>query len=319
MAAFFREQNQKIANGTWTDVEETFEIHLDSLVLFNACIDAQVELEHRLSMLYNNVFGIEVIDEPTFDEARAAIDRPGGCRQTLDSCAQLAHSEPSNQGDIWTVNNACYKALEVCHLYSEGLYTISGLDPQNITSVQPRPPEVPDFFQQAHVLSGLGVPVNHTSLSALTFGKFLQSGDLYKPGWLDYLADSLSSGIKVALIFGDLDYTCPWTGGEAVSLALNHSSAAAFRNAGYTYVNVNKTQVGAVRQHSGLSFVRVFNASHNVPYGKPEASREIFRRAVLGLDIEWGLVNVTSAEGGANNYSTWGNSSSWGMGFGAME
>lgn len=41
-AAFFEEQNQKIENGTWTDVGEMYNINLDTLLIVNGCIDRQV-------------------------------------------------------------------------------------------------------------------------------------------------------------------------------------------------------------------------------------------------------------------------------------
>lgn len=67
----------------------------------------------------------------------------------------------------------------------------------------------------------------------------------------------------MSLVFGDRDYACPWNGGEAVSLAVNYSSSAQFRAAGYQDIRVNETYVGGqVRQHGNFSFVRVYDAGH---------------------------------------------------------
>lgn len=67
----------------------------------------------------------------------------------------------------------------------------------------------------------------------------------------------------MSLVYGDADYACAWNGGEAVSLAVNYSSAAQFRAAGYQDMQVNETYVGGqVRQHGNFSFVRVYNAGH---------------------------------------------------------
>lgn len=41
-AAFFEAQNQKIENGTWSDVGETYILNLDTLLIINGCIDRQV-------------------------------------------------------------------------------------------------------------------------------------------------------------------------------------------------------------------------------------------------------------------------------------
>lgn len=52
-------------------------------------------------------------------------------------------------------------------------------------------------------------------------------------------------------------------GGEAVSLALNYSNAAAFAAAGYADISTNQSYVGGVvRQQGHFSFSRVFQSGH---------------------------------------------------------
>lgn len=55
----------------------------------------------------------------------------------------------------------------------------------------------------------------------------------------------------------------PGFGGEALSLALNHSDKAAFASAGYADLQgASYGAAGKVRQHGRLSFTRVFDAGH---------------------------------------------------------
>ena len=43
-AAFFEEQNQKIENGTWNDLDgEMYILHFDTLMIINGCVDRQVQ------------------------------------------------------------------------------------------------------------------------------------------------------------------------------------------------------------------------------------------------------------------------------------
>lgn len=57
-------------------------------------------------------------------------------------------------------------------------------------------------------------------------------------------------------------------GGEAVSLNIPHSGAAAFAAAGYAELKTTPSHVGGrVRQHGLLSFSRVFQAGHE---GEPD-------------------------------------------------
>lgn len=65
------------------------------------------------------------------------------------------------------------------------------------------------------------------------------------------------------MVYGDRDYQCNWFGGEAVSLAINSTSAGGFASAGYADVQTNASYVGGlVRQHGNLSFTRVYQAGH---------------------------------------------------------
>lgn len=105
-------------------------------------------------------------------------------------------------------------------------------------------------------------------------------------------------------------------GGEAVSLAVNYTHSEAFAAAGYAPFMVDGTEYGEVRQYGNFSFLRVYEvrrctasiesvvnteqSGHEVPYYQPEASLEMFRRVLLGIDL---------ATGGARfdgNYSSTG-------------
>lgn len=83
-------------------------------------------------------------------------------------------------------------------------------------------------------------------------------------------------------------------GGEILSLALEHPNAAAFRAAGYTPMKTSKTgRVGGyVRQAGGLSFIRVLDSGHMIPFYQPEVTHDIFMRASRGLDVATGTTPV---------------------------
>ena len=58
---------------------------------------------------------------------------------------------------------------------------------------------------------------------------------------------------------------------------------------------------GVVRQHGLLSFSRVFQAGHEVPYYRPSAAQSVFARTILGRDVATGNHAVAG-----NGYSTSG-------------
>lgn len=118
--------------------------------------------------------------------------------------------------------------------------------------------------------------------------------------------------MKVAFIFGDRDYRCPWTGGEATALAANWTGQTGFVDAGYEEVQGIETPVeqgglrAVTKQHGGFSFSRVLDAGHQVSAYAPETVYRIFERTLKGVDV------VTGKESVGKGYSTSGPRDSWG-------
>lgn len=92
--------------------------------------------------------------------------------------------------------------------------------------------------------------------------------------------------------------TWPRFGGQAISLAINYTDSVEFAAAGYTPYTVSGAEYGEVRQYGNFSFLRIYEAGHEVPYYQPEASLEMFRRVLLGLDVATGNLRF------GGNYST---------------
>lgn len=293
-AAFFEEQNQKIANGTWTDAGETYDIHLDTLGIINGCIDVLVQEPSYPEMAYNNTYGIEAINRTVYDAAMNSFTKPGGVRYLIETCRALAaEGDPENQGNNATVNDACSFANDATW-YVEGPYVAnSGRNYYDIAAVDPDP-FPPNYYigylNQPHVQAALGVPINYTNPGGNSaYYAFQDTGDYPRGGYLQDLSYLIDNGIKVAMVYGDRDYACNWIGGEAVSLAVNYSHTFDFAAAGYANISVNSSYVGGlVRQYGNFSFSRVFQAGHEVPAYQPETAYEIFRRALFNLDIATG-------------------------------
>lgn len=156
----------------------------------------------------------------------------------------------------------------------------------------------------------LGVPLNWTQSSSVVAAAFRSIGDYNRPGWLEDLSYLLENGIKVTLVYGDRDYACNWIGGEAVSLAIPWTNTDNFHAAGYQDITVNASYSGGkVRQYGNLSFSRVYEAGHEVPFYQPETAYRIFTRALFNKDISSGKIDTASntayhTSGPADTWST---------------
>lgn len=97
----------------------------------------------------------------------------------------------------------------------------------------------------------------------------------------------------MALIYGDADYICNWFGGEAVSNEIRYTHSKEFAKTGYVPFVINGTEYGEVRQYGNFSFLRIYEAGHEVPFYQPLASLEYFKRTLDNTDIATGKFDVT--------------------------
>lgn len=81
---------------------------------------------------------------------------------------------------------------------------------------------------------------------------------------------------------------------RSVSLKVNYAHQDEFRAAGYTPFLVDGTEYGEVRQYGNFSFLRVYEAGHEVPYYQPVASLAMFNRTIFHYDVATGEQPVTA-------------------------
>ncbi|KNG80423.1 carboxypeptidase S1 [Aspergillus nomiae NRRL 13137] len=309
------DRNEKIANGS-IEIDDAHYIHLDTLGIINGCIDLLVQSPSYPQIAYNNTYGIEAINKTVYDTAMEAWSKPGGCKDQIIECRRLAaEGDPKMYGNNATVNKVCAKANDYCSNQVEGPYSLySGRGYYDISHFDPDPFPPPYYFgflNQHWVQGALGVPINFTESVDSVYNGFSATGDYPRSdvrGYLEDIAYVLDSGIKVALVYGDRDYACPWNGGEEASLKVDYSDAAKFRSAGYAPLKTNASYIGGlVRQYGNFSFTRVFEAGHEVPAYQPETAYEIFHRALFNKDIATGKVSTAKN----STYSTHGPSTTW--------
>ncbi|OJD35134.1 carboxypeptidase s1 [Diplodia corticola] len=292
---YFYEQNQAIANGSASGIELNF----NSLGVGNGIIDEAIQAEYYPKFAVNNTYGIKAYNDTIYDYAMLALNMPNGCLDLLSYCRQSDRSTLSGKA-------LCSEAQSMCRDNVEGVYYNFGergtYDIRH-PSDDPTPPEYfPDYLNQGWVQNALGVNLNYTEANNDVYYAFQQTGDFIYEYFLEDLEDLLAAGVRVALFYGDADYICNWFGGEAVSLAVDYAHADAFRAAGYAPFVVDGAEYGEVRQYGNFSFLRIYEAGHEVPFYQPEAALAMFNRTIFHFDIATGTEPVTAdleTEGGA--------------------
>ena len=299
-AAYFHQQNKRLNSR-----RDSFKsINLDTLGVINGCIDLLTQETSDPDYAYNkNAFGITAINKSQYDAAIKAYSKPGGCKEQIENCLQLAREkDPEMYGNVTTVNEACFDTSTYCQAEVEAAYIFTskrGFYDISHCNLDPFPPNYfIGYLAEDKVQQALGVPVNFTLLSNTVGKAFNETGDYPRQDRLGYLEDIgylLESGVQVALLYGDRDFACNWVGGEQASLDVQYKSSLAFQSAGYANITSSSAVWGQVRQYGSFSFSRIYQSGHMVPSYQPEAALEIFHRVMDGKDIETGEFDVTTS------------------------
>ncbi|KAK2783313.1 hypothetical protein FQN52_000322 [Onygenales sp. PD_12] len=302
---FFHEQNQKIKDGTISDKEYSYLLHLDTLGIINGCVDSFSQSLSYPEFARSNTYDIVTLNESTIQGMIEAYQKPGGCREMMENCRKLTREgDPNYYSNNSTVNDVCGQALNFCMDEVEGpYYEFADRNPYDIAHPMndPFPPRyMAGYLNRPHIQAELGVPLNFSVASLPVWYSFNANGDYTSSGAHGYLNDIaylLESGVKVALVYGDRDFSCNWIGGQNVSLSVDYADSSRFRNAGYADIQTNKSYVGGqVRQYGKFSFSRVYQAGHMVPSYQPETAFEIFRRVMFDSDVATGEVDITAVK-----------------------
>jgi carboxypeptidase C (cathepsin A) len=296
-AAYIQKQNGRIDDGSLAAKS----INLTTLGIINGCIDLLTQETSDAEFAFDrNSYGIQGITPDGYRDALVAFFEKDGCLDKTHACHHLADTlDPGMYGNNSQVNSACKNASDFCQNQVEGPYTFRNRWAfYDITHCYLDPfPEA--FF--AEYLAGhtvrqqLGVPVNWTESSNTVALAFNLTGDYARRdsnGYLEDIAGLLDSGIQVSLIHGDRDFACNWVGGERVSLAVNYTQSAKFKQAGYADINNGSSIAGQVRQQGLFSFVRIYQSGHMVPAYQPQIAYEILSRAMRKRDIATGNISV---------------------------
>ncbi|KAF2090517.1 hypothetical protein K490DRAFT_34644 [Saccharata proteae CBS 121410] len=284
---YFYDQNLAIANGSSCGVQLNF----NSLGIGNGIVDEAVQAPWYPEFALHNTYGIQLYNETVYDYAKFACYMVNGCLDQIEYCREADHSTLSGQ-------SLCSEAQSMCRDNVEGMYYSYG--DRGVYDIRhpyddPTPPSYfVDYLNLGPVQDAIGVNLNYTDSNSEIYYAFQQTGDFVYTTFLDDLSYLLSQGLRVALYYGDADYICNWFGGQAISLAVQYAHSAEFAAAGYAPFTVDGTEYGEVRQYGNFSFLRVYEAGHEVPFYQPVGALAMFNRTINHLNVADGTEMVTS-------------------------
>ncbi|KAI9770437.1 MAG: hypothetical protein M1840_003323 [Geoglossum simile] len=294
-AAHWEEQNNRRANGSMPR-NSTLDIKLQSLGIVNGCIDDLIQGPSYSTFASNNTYGIKAISSADATAAISSFLGVGGCKDMILKCRDAESSmDPESEGDVSTVNRVCGEAQTGCNDNIMGPYENSGRSVYDIAHINPDPfppSTYLEYLNTGDLLQAIGARVNFTPSNPQVLKAFLTTGDSERGTQISDLTTLLTHGVRVALIYGDRDFSCNWIGGEAISFSIAAnagSNYAPFYRAGYADIRVNDSYIGGqVRQYGNLSFSRIYQAGHLVPAYQPETAFTLMTRIIRGKNLATG-------------------------------
>jgi carboxypeptidase C (cathepsin A) len=288
---YFERQNALLLkNNSTTGVH----LNLATLGIGNGIIDEYVQASSFPDFAMNNTYGIKAVNETVYNYMKFALTMANGCLDQISYCRYSNHSTVAGQQVCVEASNMCRDSVESPYYQYSGRGTYDIRHPSNDSTP---PSYFVAFLNQPHIQEALGVNINYTAdASSDVFFAFARTGDFVYRDFIRDIRILLDAGVRIHLYYGDADYICNWFGGEAVSLALNYTTAsgAEFERAGYEPLRVDGTEFGVVRQKGRLSFARIYDAGHEVPFYQPKAAQEMFRRVIQGYDVATGMLPLAA-------------------------
>ncbi|CCH60484.1 hypothetical protein TBLA_0C06920 [Henningerozyma blattae CBS 6284] len=244
--------------------------NLSSVLIGNGLTDPLTQYSYYQPMACGEGGAPPSLDEQQCDAMERSLDR---CLAMINQCYQ---SE-----SVWS----CVPASIYCNNAQLGPYQRTG---KNVYDVRkpceggnlcyPQLQYVDDYLNQKKVIDTVGAEV--TSFESCNFDinrNFLFQGDWMKPYQREVTKLLDDHGLPVLIYAGDKDFICNWLGNQAWTEALPWEYTQEFNEAKTKKWLSDSTgeHIGDYKTFDKLSFLRVFEAGHMVPYDQPENSLQM--------------------------------------------
>ncbi|KAG8731485.1 hypothetical protein FRC11_004013 [Ceratobasidium sp. 423] len=275
-ASYFLDQNAAIAAGTITGVK----INLKVLSIGNGLTDPYSQYPGYVKYAMSNPYH-PLVDESTIQKANNSLYMKGGCMDQIKAC-NLKESD---------VNPVCSAAQVYCN--QEVLSPLAGdydVYDVRVKNPDPYPYDITKVLTDPEFRKKIGAESNWTMTNTQVYSNFATTGDWMKNSRQD-LEKVINSGVRTLILAGDADYICNYMGFESTVDALQTQFTSEFKQQGWTNWSVAGTTAGQYKNAGTFSYLRVYQAGHEVPaYGNGnlavgQAALVYFTQAMQGKPV----------------------------------
>ncbi|BFZ56223.1 carboxypeptidase C [Savitreella phatthalungensis] len=258
-------------------------INLKTVLIGNGLIDPLVQYPQYRPMACGEG-GYEAVLSPS--ECSSMESAESRCSALIQSCY--------SSGSRWS----CVPAALYCNSQLIGPYQRTGRNVYDIRGdceggnlCYPQLDWIQKYLNRPEVMKAVGAEVDQYASCNMDINKnFLFAGDWMRPYYTG-VQTILEAGIQVLVYAGDTDFICNWLGSKAFIESVeyaDHEGMTADKplkkwKMSQSIGNLKKgTTVGETKNSGNLTFLRVYEAGHMVPYDQPESALEMLNRWISG-------------------------------------
>ncbi|KAJ2998256.1 hypothetical protein HDV02_004676 [Globomyces sp. JEL0801] len=235
-------------------------INLVTIAIGNGITNSLIQFNHY------GEYGAEknVYNQSVVDQLNANFPK---CKSSMLKCIAA------------TNKTICKETYALCEDPWWNAFDLTGLDVYDVrdkeADVKPFPYK--HYLNNPQVQKVIGVARPFKAGSKVVGDAFDNTGDIWIP-YHGQVAQLLENNIRVLLYAGDADMICNYLGNKYWALDMEWKGKIGFNSAPDRVWNSKLTGklAGEYRTYQNLTFLKVFEAGHAVPFNQPEHSLEFF-------------------------------------------
>ncbi|KAK2031627.1 serine carboxypeptidase [Colletotrichum zoysiae] len=231
----------------------------------NAKIDKATQYRNYLDYAVNNTYN-KLIDQRKYNELLKAYEKD--CEPDLKKCTQI---EGQNDACV-AAEKSCYNAVEA---------PIESAKNFNVYDIRSANGDFPSdayaqYLQRPEVRKAIGVTSPYDECADAPYDRFASTGDGQR-SFLSKLQDVAKTDVQVLIWAGDSDWICNYVGNYNVVKKIGGEE---FEKAEMKDFNLGGKKRGEYKTVKNLSWLRVYEAGHEIPAYQPEVAFEVFRQTM---------------------------------------
>lgn len=274
IASYFLDQNAAIAAGKITGIK----INLKVLSIGNGLTDPYSQYPGYVRYAASNPYQ-PLVSTSTITSANSSLYQSGGCLSQIAKCAST------------NSNSVCSSAQSYCN--SRVLSPLAGnydVYDVRVKNPDPYPYDPTSLLSSSSFRNKIGALKSWTTTNTQVYSNFASTGDWMRNSRPN-LEKVINAGVRTLILAGDADYICNYMGFELMVDALQTKFTTEYKQQNWTSWTVTGTTAGQYKNAGTFSYVRVYQAGHEVPaYGNGklavgQAALAYFTQAMQGKPI----------------------------------